>query len=100
MEIIALIFLIVLLRASNIGSLCLRYLICYTGLVIFVPAFAVTMFRAYKLSFNNESVMFVQGCQSGLKSGGRGPGSKNFDFLKKIPKNLDSFRQFHKKKID
>jgi len=32
--------------------------------------------------------------------GGREPGSKNFDFLGKFPKNLDSFRQFHKQKID
>ena len=34
--------------------------------------------------------------QSGLKPGGRGPGSKNFVFLEKFPKNLDSFRQCHK----
>jgi len=32
--------------------------------------------------------------------GGRGPGSKNLDFLGKFPKNFDSFRQFHKQKID
>ena len=35
--------------------------------------------------------------QSGLKSGGRGSGSKKFDFLGKFPKNFDFFRQFHKK---
>src|SRR6218665_1811477 len=34
--------------------------------------------------------------QSGLKSGSRGSGSKNFDFLGKFPKNLDSFRKFQK----
>src|SRR6218665_1589286 len=32
--------------------------------------------------------------------GGRGPGSKNFDFLGKFSKNLDSFRQFRKEKVD
>ena len=31
--------------------------------------------------------------------GGREPGSKNFDFLGKFPRNLDSFRQFHNKMI-
>jgi len=40
----------------------------------------------------------MQRRQSGLKSGGRGPWSKNFDFLGKFPKNLDSFTQFHQKK--
>jgi len=37
--------------------------------------------------------------QSGLKSGGV-VDSKNFDFLGKFPRNLDSFTQFHKQKID
>ena len=32
--------------------------------------------------------------------GDRGPESKSFDFLEKFPKNLDSFRQIHQKKID
>jgi len=32
--------------------------------------------------------------------GGRGPGSKIFDFLGKFLKNVDSFRQFHKQKIN
>ena len=34
--------------------------------------------------------------QSGLKSGGSWNRVKNFDFLKKFPKNFDSFSLFHK----
>src|SRR6218665_2727776 len=41
---------------------------------------------------------YTQRRQSGLKSGGRGSGLKNFVILGKCPKNLDFFRQFHKQK--
>ena len=51
-------------------------------------------------SAHHSNIIKWQMRQSGLKSGGRGPGSKNFGFLGKFSKNLDSFRQFHTQKID
>ena len=53
----------------------------------------------------NSCEFFIRGMhclaqrrQSDLKSGGRGPGSKDLDFLGKFPKNFDFFRQFYQKK--
>ena len=67
---------------------------------IFAGASCPPIQSAVQVFLDAASDSFYQRRQSGLKSGGRRSGLKNFTFLRKIPKNFDFFRQFHKQKID